>query len=121
MWLKSIPGDAACAQCGMCLAHSTVHNAPFFFFPSRSRHTRCLSDWSSDVCSSDLPGAYEKLAAFANKNNFSVWGQRAALALGYDDYSKSHAQQALTWLQKAKPDTLLYEYTLFWADRKSVV
>src|SRR5262245_64803455 len=33
-----------------------------FFFSSRRRHTRCLSDWSSDVCSSDLdwlkrPGA----------------------------------------------------------------
>ena len=60
------------------------------------------------------PGAYEKLAAFANKNSSSVWGQRAALALGYDDYSKTRAQQALNWLQKAKPDTLLYEYTLFW-------
>src|ERR1035438_4728282 len=23
-------------------------------FSSRRRHTRCLSDWSSDVCSSDL-------------------------------------------------------------------
>src|ERR1039458_10738592 len=26
----------------------------WFFFSSRRRHTRCLSDWSSDVCSSDL-------------------------------------------------------------------
>src|SRR3546814_2397864 len=27
----------------------------FFFFSSRRRHTRCrISDWSSDVCSSDL-------------------------------------------------------------------
>src|SRR5687768_12746650 len=25
-----------------------------FFFSSRSRHTRCSRDWSSDVCSSDL-------------------------------------------------------------------
>src|SRR5436853_2721249 len=25
-----------------------------FFFSSRRRHMRCLSDWSSDVCSSDL-------------------------------------------------------------------
>src|SRR6266852_7620669 len=28
----------------------------FFFFSSRRRHTRCYRDWSSDVCSSDLPG-----------------------------------------------------------------
>src|SRR5215210_9203693 len=28
----------------------------FFFFSSRRRHTRYIGDWSSDVCSSDLPG-----------------------------------------------------------------
>src|SRR5690348_5540889 len=28
-----------------------------FFFSSRRRHTRWTGDWSSDVCSSDLPGA----------------------------------------------------------------
>src|SRR5437016_10573193 len=27
-----------------------------FFFSSRRRHTRLVSDWSSDVCSSDLTG-----------------------------------------------------------------
>src|SRR5947209_19779800 len=27
----------------------------FFFFSSRRRHTRYWRDWSSDVCSSDLP------------------------------------------------------------------
>ncbi len=62
-----------------------------------------------------VPGSYDKLAAFSNKNISSVWGQRAALALGYDDYSKSRAQQAFNWLQKAKPDALLLDYTLFWA------
>jgi soluble lytic murein transglycosylase len=60
------------------------------------------------------PGSYEKLVAFANTNSASVWGQRAALALGYEEYSHAHAQQALAWLQKAKPDALLREYTLFW-------
>src|SRR2546422_10989011 len=28
---------------------------PRFFFSSRRRHTSCSRDWSSDVCSSDLP------------------------------------------------------------------
>src|SRR5262249_60030826 len=28
-----------------------------FFFSSRRRHTRLVSDWSSDVCSSDLVSA----------------------------------------------------------------
>src|SRR5262245_61299100 len=31
----------------------TRHLRDNFFFSSRRRHTRCLSDWSSDVCSSD--------------------------------------------------------------------
>src|SRR5947199_1627350 len=34
-----------------------------FFFSSRRRHTRCLSDWSSDVCSSDLRTARARGAA----------------------------------------------------------
>src|SRR5207248_7138452 len=29
----------------------------FFFFSSRRRHTSSYGDWSSDVCSSDLPDA----------------------------------------------------------------
>src|SRR5262249_61430629 len=36
----------------------------FFFFSSRRRHTRLVSDWSSDVCSSDLP-FYELIKAEA--------------------------------------------------------
>jgi soluble lytic murein transglycosylase len=60
------------------------------------------------------PGAYEKLAEFSRKNDGNVWGPRAALALGYDDYSKNHAPQALAWLAKARTDALLGEYVLFW-------
>src|ERR1019366_5312204 len=36
----SVPGQA-------------IRCADFFFFSSRRRHTRLVSDWSSDVCSSD--------------------------------------------------------------------
>src|SRR5262249_57311735 len=31
-----------------------LHHLDAFFFSSRRRHTRLVSDWSSDVCSSDL-------------------------------------------------------------------
>src|ERR1039458_5937320 len=34
-------------------------SGPVLFFSSRRRHTRCLSDWSSDVCSSDLQPVIE--------------------------------------------------------------
>src|SRR5207249_9988493 len=33
-----------------------LHGLVVFFFSSRRRHTRSKRDWSSDVCSSDLPG-----------------------------------------------------------------
>ncbi len=60
------------------------------------------------------PGSYAKLASYATKNAGTVWGARAALALGYADYSNNRAQQALTWLERAKPDALLREYMLYW-------
>ena len=60
------------------------------------------------------PGGYEKLSAFTAKNAANVWGARAALALGYDDYNKNRAQQALAWFTKAKSDTLLGDYVLYW-------
>src|SRR5437899_10206623 len=54
-----------------------------FFFSSRRRHTRCLSDWSSDVCSSDLEqgtilGAAQAFAALGRS-----FGPLAA-GLAYD-------------------------------------
>ncbi|HEY2548633.1 MAG TPA: transglycosylase SLT domain-containing protein [Candidatus Acidoferrum sp.] len=60
------------------------------------------------------PGAYNSLSAFATKNSANVWGARAALALGYDDQTKNHQQQALAWFTKASGDTLLREYVLYW-------
>src|SRR5262245_15651134 len=57
--------SVSCVSCGpsfcvgvhrVCLEIFTLFRT-FFFFSSRRRHTRCLSDWSSDVCSSDLPAS----------------------------------------------------------------
>src|SRR5262249_56893049 len=39
-----------------CDVSTSVCVCFFFFFSSRRRHTRLVSDWSSDVCSSDLGG-----------------------------------------------------------------
>ena len=60
------------------------------------------------------PGAYEKLASFAKRNESSIWGARAALALGAEDYEKRRAQQALAWLTKAKSDMLLGDQVLYY-------
>src|SRR5947199_6539116 len=45
---------------GLEVISFTIKEVRDFFFSSRRRHTRCLSDWSSDVCSSDL--AFQVLA-----------------------------------------------------------
>ncbi len=61
-----------------------------------------------------VPGAYDKLSAYAARNSGNVGGARAALALGYEDYTKNRLPQALNWFAKAKSDTLLGEYVLYW-------
>src|SRR5207253_6127259 len=40
---------------GLRYVWQTISKRGFFFFSSRRRHTRWPRDWSSDVCSSDLP------------------------------------------------------------------
>src|SRR5436853_4376825 len=51
-----------------------------FFFSSRRRHTRCLSDWSSDVCSSDLGAGMDP--AQAGKITGTLDSQGIAYKLG---------------------------------------
>src|ERR1035441_7903354 len=52
----------------MCVGYTVVRPGRFvFIFSSRSRDARCLSDWSSDVCSSDLTrkGRYTGTCTYA--------------------------------------------------------
>src|SRR5258707_3161737 len=37
-----------------------------FFFSSRRRHTRYWRDWSSDVCSSDLPNRFTVVNGYSH-------------------------------------------------------
>src|SRR5262245_62481096 len=53
-----------------------------FFFSSRRRHTRCLSDWSSDVCSSDLVGGDRAWRAIACKQARNVGAASARCKTG---------------------------------------
>src|SRR5258706_9877665 len=41
----------------------TLYQFSLFFFSSRRRHTRLVSDWSSDVCSSDLTKGSRPIAS----------------------------------------------------------
>src|SRR5215470_19592014 len=51
-----------------------------FFFSSRRRHTRCYRDWSSDVCSSDLPESDAGACAAAAIQRVTHWRCREACA-----------------------------------------
>src|SRR5215213_766471 len=55
----------------------------FFFFSSRRRHTRLVSDWSSDVCSSDLGGAPQRSRGpwtVTTRSNARGWPNAASSA-----------------------------------------
>src|SRR2546429_2894388 len=49
--------------------HERARRRLRFFFSSRRRHTRCSRDWSSDVCSSDLPSI---LILYVQSNQLST-------------------------------------------------
>src|ERR1035441_1560892 len=68
-----------------------------WFFSSRRRHTRCLSDWSSDVCSSDLGAMFN--------DNFRV-GRRweRNLAGGFPEHLGSlRARSLVQWALLSPP------------------
>ena len=58
--------------------------------------------------------AYERLAQFATREKGTAIGSRAALALGYYDYTRAHFTEARSWLEKASADPLLGDYAMFW-------
>ena len=58
--------------------------------------------------------AYERLVDFAQREKGTAIGARAALALGYYDYSRAHFTEARSWLEKAAADPLLADYAMFW-------
>src|SRR5205814_5956007 len=57
----------------------------------RRRHTRCLSDWSSDVCSSDLASLPGLLRARMSGNEASAIGSLRAINSAQSTYSSSCA------------------------------
>lgn len=62
------------------------------------------------------PGAaYRRLAAFAKLHAREELGARAALALGFYDFNLARYTQARDWLDRAKPETLLGDYVLYWS------
>src|SRR5438045_4891618 len=80
-----------------------------FFFSSRRRHTRCLSDWSSDVCSSDLSSVDDWLNADFIKSALSQSSTEEPILLIGDESTS------------VNPLVKLLGRSLSAQDRKSVV
>ena len=100
-----------------CTAGCKTNTAPAEIAPGTQEdeaRQRELADLAAGLRTA-VPHAYDQLAAFAAQNASNVWGARAALALGYQDYSKNRPQQAVAWFKKAEGDTTLREYTLYWS------
>jgi len=86
--------------------------------PAATRKTvdaaKYLQQLSRQLKDKNPTPAYEQLSAFAMQKTSGVFGMRAALALGYFDYSKAHYAQAAKWFDRAKGDPLLRDYSLYW-------
>jgi soluble lytic murein transglycosylase len=72
-----------------------------------SRLARALHD-------KPTPELYQQLLDFADQRSHTEIGARAALALGYYDYTRAEYPSARKWLEKAADDTLLVDYALYW-------
>src|SRR5437899_76417 len=87
---------------------------------SRRRHTRCLSDWSSDVCSSDL--RTETLVRDVTQHMDKLEIHLAVRALGefvIEDLSHWYIRlvRRRFWLEKTSPDKLAAYTVLYHALR----
>ncbi len=77
--------------------------------------TAQLEQWSRALRDKNSSAAYASLSAFALRRSSGELGQRAALALGYYDFSKGNYGKAETWLEKASSDLLLGDYAMYWS------
>src|SRR3546814_10047332 len=81
-----------------CLCHVTVLCICFFFVNQKTAYEMRISDWSSDVCSSDLSGAWKvQRMTLTGKDvgdgsvgsNFIYRGTTATIATYCKDYVES--------------------------------
>src|SRR5205814_7353107 len=82
-----------------------------FFFSSRRRHTRCLSDWSSDVCSSDLDRIFRR-SSLMRRRFLAVFSGiillvAFAMVLSARNHRASRSSNAITVTSQTRGDEVL--------------
>ena len=88
--------------------------------PSAASLAKPLETYSRELKKRNAASAYQKLSAYANQNSKNVYGARAALALGYYDYSKTNFGLAAKWLARAQSDPLLRDYAFYWSAETNI-
>ena len=112
-WLIFASGASAQSQQKPHSSRRNASNSAVAKSPSTAAVAQ-LQDLARALKKKNPGSAYEKLSAFANQNSQNVYGARAALALGYYDYSKTNFGLAAKWLARAQYDPLLRDYALYW-------
>ena len=82
---------------------------------SAAMSTKQLEQLCRSLKQKNSAAAYAALSAFAVQKSAGALRGRAALALGYYDYTKGHYPQASKWLEIAQTDPLLQDYALYWS------
>jgi soluble lytic murein transglycosylase len=102
--------------------HSSRHSGPDAAASKSASASAAkqLEDLARALKKKNPGSAYEKLSAFANQNSNNAYGARAALALGYYDYSKTNFGLAAKWLARAQSDPLLRDYALYWSAETNI-
>ncbi|MGA8143830.1 MAG: transglycosylase SLT domain-containing protein [Candidatus Acidiferrales bacterium] len=88
--------------------------------PISTSAAKQLEDLSRALKKKNPAAAYERLSAFANQNSANVSGARAALALGYYDYSKTNFGLAAKWFARAQSDPILRDCVLYWSAETNI-
>src|SRR5262249_59754649 len=94
--------------CGCCSAVADlifvlfVRLVFFFFFSSRRRHTRLVSDWSSDVCSSDLPSRLRRAAKECGSDRIAC--RRQSPLVGLRMTRSEERRVGKEWRSRWSPD-----------------
>src|SRR6266446_7651438 len=81
----------------------------FFFFSSRRRHTRLQGDWSSDVCSSDLPPTARPTTSAASST--STNSQRRSFP--YENRRRTHQRDPIPRLHLGRGSVPLHRCYAF--------
>jgi soluble lytic murein transglycosylase len=109
-WLFRMAGILL-VVCPVVMARPGVERAP----AGGAAAERQLEKLSKALKHDDASRAYAQLSVFAERKSSGALGLRAALALGYYDYTKGSYADAAKWLERAKGDPLLGDYALYWS------